>query len=349
MAFGEQLACARAEARAAFERHCTDVRAKMRCELPGLLPRATLPGLEEAILLHRCRHAAARAFERRRVVRNFCACSEKLGHGELPVGALWVARMERVCAVKVAGEEVVSGTSTKKDVCADTSRLPKWLRDIRAIKYAAFVATRKDDGDGCPKEKSSTEAVETTNCQSVSEKLMESKCSAPIRDTRGYAQYVARAAAAHAAGASCATQKKSTNTAELDDATTMVRRYRGMPDELYRRRHGRAFARWRRQQREADAVARAEAEMARRRGSDRLHTQRSETDARPFAFDGGEHAYAYNTRITEAPRLRAQMVRKYASPAPQPLVPGLQGREKALQFADSAPMFHTRVMDRFRR
>ena len=331
----------RAEARAAFERHCEEVTAKLRCEPSGLLPRVLFPGLEEAILLHRCRHAAARAFERRRLLKSWCkGGSGKVGHGELRTGILWIARMERVCVSNDSQKKVKS--NVKDEVCFEMLRLPKWLCNIRATKYAAYIATKTN----CIEVHSTVPSTSTSEFENVREEPVPLKPIAPISDNRGYAQHVARMAVAHA---NCAKNIVTRTTPKLDDAKSMIRRYAGMPDELYRRRHGRAFARWRRQQREADTVARAEAEMARRRGLDRLQTQRAEMDARPFAFDGGEHAYAYNTRITEAPRLRAQMVRKYAAPAPQPLVPQLQGREKALKFADSAPMFHTRVMDRFRR
>lgn len=130
-------------------------------------------------------------------------------------------------------------------------------------------------------------------------------------------------------------------------------RYAGMPDELYRRKTARRFARWRRKRRELEiekvaTELRAEKEMKRRRGYDQRLTSREARDSSfaPFLFETDCHAYAYSTKITEAPKLRKAMIEKYNdSDEARQDVPDQW--ERALNGARSTPLFHTRVMNRF--
>lgn len=136
-----------------------------------------------------------------------------------------------------------------------------------------------------------------------------------------------------------------------DTFEQVLRIYASKPDELYRRKTARKFARWRRKRRELEIErladeANAENEMKRRRGHDQLLTTREARDSSfaPFLFQSKSHAYAYSTKITKAPALRKAMIEKYST-SNAALVPDQW--ELAQRKAETMPLFHTRVMNRF--
>lgn len=335
-----QLESVRAAARAAFEAHTAKARATARA---GPLPpptRVHQPGLREALLLHACRHAAARGFELHARRWKRVLAPRALGSAAPRPGALWRWRCERVICAAIAQKSRSSPLSHPAEVSELAVGLPAWIRTLRAAACARAQAA-------------AVVAKQHATIISAAITAPPRAALAPLHDTRGYAQHVARASAARAAGL-CALCTRSApastpreSPAELTAAVAL--RYAGRPDELYRRQSGRRFAAHRRACREA-AVGRAtkelkaEAEMARRRGGDRL---RSAPGAPRYVFDGGDHAYVYGSRISQAPRLRESMLRKYSAPAPQPLAPVPDALQIAKQCAESRPMFHTRVMNRF--
>lgn len=139
----------------------------------------------------------------------------------------------------------------------------------------------------------------------------------------------------------------------VDCAEEVRRRYAGKPDERYRRRMGRRYASWRRvrEEREREMERRemvAEMEMKRRRGYDQLLTGRVEGDAScvPFLYELRSCAYAFSSKISEAPKLRKVMVDKY-SKLEGTREKGVDGWEQARLVAENNPMFHTKVMNRF--
>ncbi|CAN8061570.1 unnamed protein product [Agarophyton chilense] len=146
---------------------------------------------------------------------------------------------------------------------------------------------------------------------------------------------------------------KTTLETHRDDCEEVSRRYVGKPDELYRRKTARKFAKWRRQQREQEkekmaAEIRAEKEMKRRRGYDHRLTERKARDSTfaPFLFDTSCNAYAYSSKITEAPKLRKVMITKYTD-ADESSNEQEDQWERAREAAKTNPLFHTRVMNRF--
>lgn len=138
---------------------------------------------------------------------------------------------------------------------------------------------------------------------------------------------------------------------QVDTFDAVRIRYQGKPDELYRRKTSKKFAAWRRRMRDADLIvsrheSNAEHKMKISRGYDQLLTQRSygDTSFVPFLYETDSHAYAFSSRISDAPKLRKAMIDKYSAKDTNEQVDLLQ---KAHIAAETNPLFHTRVMNRF--
>jgi len=324
----EQITRVRTEARVAFEEHCRSSRERQRAGAKfhdRVERRRKWKELNEALMLHACRYAALKAAEANRAVP--MVISRKLGTSDAANATEWMkTRLARLQCLK---------KTERIDVSSDVVRtiLPEWIRNVRASHHATYL-----------RECAALIAVTPPACILV-------QPFAPVDDDSGYAQYVSRATASRASGVLISRPLKSSaidipvKYAEADTSDAVSAIYCNRPDEIYRRVSSKRFARYRRSKTDVEI---AEAEMCRRRGADRLHTARGVNDPTVMVFDGGEHAYAFSSRISEAPRLRGRMVRKYTSAAPQPLVARPEGVERAIEFAENAPMFHTRVMDRFR-
>jgi len=345
----EQITRVRTEARVAFEEHCRSSRERQRAGAKfhdRVERRRKWKELNEALMLHACRYAALKAAEANRAVP--MVISRKLGTSDAANATEWMkTRLARLQCLKKERTEKSRRTSTSTrttvtetkteriDVSSDVVRtiLPEWIRNVRASHHATYL-----------RECAALIAVTPPACILV-------QPFAPVDDDSGYAQYVSRATASRASGVLISRPLKSSaidipvKYAEADTSDAVSAIYCNRPDEIYRRVSSKRFARYRRSKTDVEI---AEAEMCRRRGADRLHTARGVNDPTVMVFDGGEHAYAFSSRISEAPRLRGRMVRKYTSAAPQPLVARPEGVERAIEFAENAPMFHTRVMDRFR-
>lgn len=320
----EQLAAIRAEAHKAFLYKRTSVKSDKA------LPRSHIPGLREAILLHRFMFAAARASIRNaRAIRR----PSKLGSAAPRVGLIWTARAEaierlllkRAQCKRIQIHNAPSADASDEVVCT----MPRDLVAIRAKRYATRKVRITPAIAPLPDTSETAEPIAIIVAESMD-----------TYGTRGYAQHVARCMARQGLSS------KRRVYAALDTAASVRAIYAGLPDELYRRRTGRRYGRWRRTVGATGPLEKAEAEMARRRGHDRLRTSSAPDSPTTFEFDGGAE-YAFSTRITAAPRLQAAMMAKYNSPAPRPLVQ-VDARARAVAFAEQRPMFHTRVMDRFR-
>lgn len=169
-------------------------------------------------------------------------------------------------------------------------------------------------------------------------------------DQSGYTVHVARCRDALRKG--CKTLMRQGEFARRDTFEEVRKRYIGKPDEIYRRRTARKYARYRREKREREAEAlkqstRAEMEMKRRRGHDHLLTARDNGDASfaPFLFELDSNAYAFSSKITDAPKLRKLMIDKYSKDDNG--ANDVNGWQKAHLAAETNPLFHTRVMNRF--
>lgn len=131
--------------------------------------------------------------------------------------------------------------------------------------------------------------------------------------------------------------------------------YAGKPDALYRRRTSRKYAAWRRVQRDLETAQlqkQRDAERAMRasRGPDYLQTGRKAGDTSfvPFLYELDSKAYAFSSRISQAPKLRKAMVDKYSAGGEiAGGGVGTNGLAKAHLAAETNPLFHTRVMNRF--
>ncbi|GAB0496417.1 hypothetical protein MMPV_007729 [Pyropia vietnamensis] len=170
---------------------------------------------------------------------------------------------------------------------------------------------------------------------------------------------VAAAAAAVAAAAA----------AVVADAAEVAARYATAPDMVARRVASKRYARARRLRAAAAAAdaqieAAAAAEMHRRRAlagiTDAVQSgaraavggRGSTTAGAPgtpaglvaFRYDRGEGAFAYSGGICGGGRVRRRQLAKYSTVA-EVAAPG--GLEKAVGFARTAPMFHTKVMNRW--
>lgn len=188
--------------------------------------------------------------------------------------------------------------------------------------------------------------------------------------------HVSRCRASLASGASRLLSQASERTVVHVTAEAVRRKYAGKPDEIYRRKNSKRYAAWKRRVQDMakasqSRVQSAEHKMRSSRGYDQLLTQRSygDTSFAPFLFDTESHAFAFSSKISEAPKLRKVMLDKYASSDErnknytletcatsaattngsegsqrQVVVDSLQ---KAHVAAQTNPLFHTRVMNRF--
>lgn len=172
-------------------------------------------------------------------------------------------------------------------------------------------------------------------------------------NANGFAQHVGRCREGIRIGLK-ALKLTSDNKAKvkLDSFEEVKKRYTGKPDEIYKRKTARKFARYRRKRREEEekmhkTCNRAEAEMKRRRGHDHLLTTRKNGDSSfaPFLFQLESNAYAFSSKITEAPKLRKAMLSKYSTKDES--YGKANGWDKAQEAAEANPLFHTRVMNRF--
>lgn len=178
---------------------------------------------------------------------------------------------------------------------------------------------------------------------------------APIRDGRGYSQYVVRARKGFLNRRREVLPLRVEGTkCKVDCAEEVMMRYGSMPDEIYRRKSARRYAVWKRLRREEEErharyVRRAEAEMRKRRGHDLTLSSLDETEKcfKPFVFEQEENAYAFSSKISQAPKLRKTMLTKYSVPAPQAPVRELDSLQRAQLVAETKSLFHTRVMNRF--
>lgn len=186
--------------------------------------------------------------------------------------------------------------------------------------------------------------------------------------------HVSRCRASLASGASRLLSQASERTVVRVTAEAVRRKYAGKPDEIYRRKNSKRYAAWKRRVQDMakasqSRVQSAEHKMRSSRGYDQLLTQRSygDTSFAPFLFDTESHAFAFSSKISEAPKLRKVMLDKYTSSdernkkytlescttstatngdaCPQHQV--VDSLQKAHVAAQTNPLFHTRVMNRF--
>jgi hypothetical protein len=143
----------------------------------------------------------------------------------------------------------------------------------------------------------------------------------------------------------------SSSATSEDTFESVLAAYGGLPDEVYRRKHSKRYAVFRRQEKarareEIRILASAEREMKRRRGHDLLLTDRlvGETDFAPFLFDNANNCYAFSSKISDKKTMRAAMVQKYSTVIADS---GMSGIELAEHHANTKELFHTRVMNRF--
>lgn len=326
----EQLLEARRAAHAAYEAQrfkrsnaCAATAATSTSACTSSTSRVKNAGLREALMLHACRYAAARATEQLISRNRRKRAGYVLGNGTSPRReAFWKIRAERVHIVML--EAALASAARTTEAIEEEIKQPRWL-NIRYIAVLRAMSARNAVKQDC-------KPVAIVAAAPTAKPMFLTK-SAPL----GYAEYIARASAARAAGALGPTYRVS--CIEEKERLAIFRRYAGLPDEMYRRHSGRRYGKWRRMN--ANTIAKVEAEMVRRRGADRLEA--GTVGASRYVYDGGEHVYAFSCRITAAPRLRATMVRKYSTREATTLEP----RPDAKQLASKTPMFHTRVMNRF--
>lgn len=221
--------------------------------------------------------------------------------------------------------------------------------DVRLAFHACFLQKRRDNlrrFSGLPKQAMGRPlgTIESDG-EALSRKV--------ATDDSGLSQYLSRCQQAGLDGTFALYARCQLPTKPVDCFAEVRKRYLGKPDELYRRRTARRYAVWRRNRDELRREMErkemfAEKEMKRRRGSDRLHSDRAAGDASfvPFMYEPGSHAYAFSSKITEAPKLRKVMVERYSQGA---CVQGesINRWERAKLAAETNPMFHNKVMNRF--
>lgn len=139
---------------------------------------------------------------------------------------------------------------------------------------------------------------------------------------------------------------------KIDTPESVRLLYDGKPDEIYRRKTSRRYALWRRKQRnlqtkESHIVAMAQRAMRDSRGHDQLlaHRKTDDRSFAPFLFDHQSGAYAFSSRISDAPKLRNAMLQKYSEL--DIVEESASSLETARLAAEANPLFHTRVMNRF--
>lgn len=194
--------------------------------------------------------------------------------------------------------------------------------------------------------------AEKVGCMDEELEAKRVECRGIRCDSNGFAQHVSRCQEGFRAGISKLHAHGTTKKVNLDTFDEVKRRYAGRPDEVYRRKTARKFATFRRQRRqmeeeESKRTMSAETEMRRRRGHDYLLTSREVGDSSfaPFLYELDSKAYAYSSKITEAPKLRKVMMNKYLARNDAAGEPNAV--EKARLAAESNRLFHTRVMNRF--
>lgn len=124
----------------------------------------------------------------------------------------------------------------------------------------------------------------------------------------------------------------------------VLKRYCGKPFELYRRKASKRFAGYRRR----TSVEEGKAERMRKRSRavkvDRLMS--GEGRATPFLYANENVTWMYCDGWGAEGRKR-KMVKRYAEMSENDIDSKLERLEKAKNIAQSAPMFHTKVMNRF--
>ncbi|KAA8496540.1 hypothetical protein FVE85_0269 [Porphyridium purpureum] len=139
------------------------------------------------------------------------------------------------------------------------------------------------------------------------------------------------------------------------DEEAVRKYYSSRPDELYKRKQSRRFAQYRRirieQERlENNTVKSAEAGMRKRRAleMDRLRTYEEDHGGfRHYRYSNDNTAFAYCSTITQNHARRGDMIEKYSQEAGKE-VSSVDSFQRAQLLAEQLPMFHTRVMNRFR-
>ncbi|PXF49894.1 hypothetical protein BWQ96_00054 [Gracilariopsis chorda] len=308
--------------------------------------RVLFPALEDFL-----RHAAeAYGVSKQRASSSIKkkTAAQKLGSGE-PVEALFACvRRERWLTAAATAAHLTRASPTVSFVTTVFCGIPADIRDQAHARYIELRSSIRQQA---------IEPVvhfghalgaytDTTNGSDI--------LSAVVTKEEGYVVHVSRCRNNYAQGRTSLVWMNTPNLENRYDTFEEVKsRYAGKPDELYRRKTARKFARWRRKRREGEqeklaVELKAEKEMKRRRGYDQRLTSREARDSSfaPFLFETNCQAYAYSTKITEAPKLRKVMIQKYNdSDEAKQHVPDQW--ERALQAAKSTPLFHTRVMNRF--
>ncbi|CDF77443.1 unnamed protein product [Chondrus crispus] len=267
-----------------------------------------------------------------------------LGHGELVVALAGERRRARWARLQAERMHEIRAFVGQRDYV-----LPGGVPlDVRQGKHARWLERRAEE-----RRQDAREVVERRvgGLEAGSEELRR-VCGRGIRaDRRGYVQFLARAREGFDCGMPGLLSMGGKGVAVGDTFEEVRKRYAGRPDELYRRKTARRFARWRRQKLEREAelsrtASRAESEMKRRRGYDHLLTDRRAGDSSfaPFLYELEGNAYAFSSKITEAPKLRKVMIDKYSARDGATVT---DGWERAQQVAEQNPLFHTRVMNRF--
>eukprot|EP00177_Eucheuma_denticulatum_P002822 GFKZ01005061.1.p2 GENE.GFKZ01005061.1~~GFKZ01005061.1.p2 ORF type:complete len:371 (+),score=59.91 GFKZ01005061.1:77-1114(+) len=258
-----------------------------------------------------------------------------LGHGELVMSLAADVRREKwLLACRLERHKKRAVIQHLRDVVVACG-IPE---DIRSMWSERFLTRAKKDW------------IKVTFTGIVGGKKEGDVLAYDAEDESGYAVHVTRCRDASRKGC-----KMLIRQGEVDRRDTFeeVRKlYMGKPDEIYRRQTARKFARYRREKREREAESlkqstRAEMEMKRRRGHDHLLTARGNGDASfaPFLFELDSNAYAFSSKITDAPKLRKVMIEKYSKDDNG--ANNVNGWQKAQQAAETNPLFHTRVMNRF--
>ena len=129
----------------------------------------------------------------------------------------------------------------------------------------------------------------------------------------------------------------------------ILRRYRSRPHELYRRRASKKFAAYRKRHLSNLDTANEMRKRRRATAPDRLMStteNNHEKSATPFLYSNENLTWMYNDGWSTGGR-RKGMIKKYVEMKSSEIDETLQSIEKAKSIAQNAPMFHTKVMNRF--
>lgn len=297
----------------------------------------------------KCRQAQAQPRNAKKIVRK---SAQVLGHGELVVALAASLRKERWSVARAEESQRIRAVREAGRVMGLIAAcgIP---RDVRENAHKRFLDARAcEQRRRAGKEGVVSKRIGRLNAGTVEYTQL---CGEGIRaDRKGFVQHIERCQDAFDAGVLRLFPLGGKRKISILDTFEEVRkRYAGRPDELYRRKTARRFATWRRQRKQKEAetlrkASRAESEMKRRRGHDHLLTERKTGDSSfaPFLFELDSNTYAFSSRITEAPKLRKVMIEKYSTASGEG-EGNLNGWEKAQQAAETNPLFHTRVMNRF--